>query len=290
MRAKIALLLLLAVAVSGAILWGLWPVKLAPYYGPKQPTHGYSAGGSACQPERLAKLRGARAAAQADRCGDAAEKERIDTTQLEETSRGTWAAEQTVWVGIRQARVAVVQAVVLALALVAAGWAAWEAMQAAQVAKRVVTDLERPWLVFMGAEVERRERPDEPIRPNYFWVRLKFKNVGRMPAVVNGIDTRVIDKTLLGDIPDYTLGTEVHFGLMRIIVPMEEVFTRQAGAPQTPIPKGGSPPIEYAYFGRVQYDGLISAGHETGFVFIVSPHMVAIGNFERESAALSYYR
>ena len=72
----------------------------------------------------------------------------------------------------------------LNLFLVVSTFMLWRATsKSAQIAERTLVDLERPWLFLAGATIRRRDLPGQPLTPNFWFIKLHWKNVGRSPAL-----------------------------------------------------------------------------------------------------------
>src|SRR5271170_2169488 len=78
--------------------------------------------------------------------------------------------------------------------------AAKAAQRSAAVSERALVELERPWLFLESAEVTRRAPPDVP---NAWYVSLKWKNVGRTPAIDIQCTFKIEDENTLPKLPDY---------------------------------------------------------------------------------------
>jgi hypothetical protein len=97
--------------------------------------------------------------------------------------------------------------------------------RAAAAAEKGLTELERPWVFLEGATVSRD--PFQPISaPNYWTISLHFKNLGRMPAVVDSLLFYIKPKDELSGKPFYsgmhelccpqTLGSGASFETMKV--------------------------------------------------------------------------
>ena len=86
-----------------------------------------------------------------------------------------------------------------------AGWLAFDAVQE-QIAQERERELhmERPWLFLEGATVSRRDiAPGQPIVPNDWFIKLRWKNVGRNPAIIERCEFKLVDKDVISMRPDY---------------------------------------------------------------------------------------
>jgi hypothetical protein len=81
--------------------------------------------------------------------------------------------------------------------------AAFAAKDSAEIARRSLTELERPWLFIEGAKITRRELPNEPIKPNDWFITFTCKNVRRSPAVIKECIIKLEDRDTLPPKPNY---------------------------------------------------------------------------------------
>jgi hypothetical protein len=65
---------------------------------------------------------------------------------------------------------------------VAAKDAAEAAIRQAKIAERALTEVERPWLFFIGAEVDRRKSLSGLVEPNQLFIELHWRSTPATPA------------------------------------------------------------------------------------------------------------
>lgn len=152
--------------------------------------------------------------------------------------------------------------------------------KAATIAERALTELERPWLFLQGARITWRDShtPPAPRLPNDWFISLKWKNVGRMPALVEDCIFKFADKASLPTSPDYS--DAGHLRCPGTVAPNEEVDTTVVG------PAPGRP-NELVFFGRITYKELNGKLHHTGFALEVAPHMPTFDRHAND--AYDYY-
>jgi hypothetical protein len=145
--------------------------------------------------------------------------------------------------------------------------------------------LERPWLFIEGATVSRREKPNEPITPNNWFITFKCRNVGRSPLVVDECIVKLQDRDTLPPRPNYD-GANPH-GTQRWASPNEAFETEPpfGPAPETAMKDGR--PIEFIVYGRITYSELNGTKHQTGFAVAVSAYMAAFTGYPND--AYDYY-
>ncbi len=144
-----------------------------------------------------------------------------------------------------------------------------ETAATARIAERALTEHERPWLFMLGSTVSRRDLPGQAPIPNNYFVNLRWKNVGRSPAVIR--DCRFIfeDYTAMANEPDYSRCLQ--FGLPRTVAVGEEIEMQN---PVGPAP-GPNNAAEKAMWGKVIYAELGGKTHTTGFCIRVSQYIAA---------------
>jgi hypothetical protein len=70
-------------------------------------------------------------------------------------------------------------------------------------AEKGLTELERPWIFLEGTTVTRR--PGQPTSvPNYWYISLHVKNLGRMPAIIDSCLFEIKPKTELPEKPVFS--------------------------------------------------------------------------------------
>jgi hypothetical protein len=151
----------------------------------------------------------------------------------------------------------------------------WKATsRSAKIAETALTDLERPWLFLEGTTIRRRDLPGQPLTPNFFFIKLHWKNVGRSPALTGECIFEFKPKLGLSAYPVYSSD---HPGLMmpRTVAVGESVETSEVG------PASGKDEI-LVFYGRLSYTELNGKSHQTGFAVEISPHMAACSPYGDE--------
>jgi hypothetical protein len=151
--------------------------------------------------------------------------------------------------------------------------------RAAAAAERALTDVERPWLFLEWAGVRWRGADPPPKgQPNDWFITLRFRNIGRMPALVDDCIFKIEDKVSLPRRPNYNNSS--HLTLRRSIPVNEEAETQPVGpAPGRPNP--------LVFYGRMTYKELNGRVHHTGFALEVAPH--GAGYISYNNDAYDYY-
>jgi hypothetical protein len=140
----------------------------------------------------------------------------------------------------------------------------------AQIAERALTEHERPWLFLESASVKMRDPETMTVVRNNWFIKLHFKNVGRMPAIVTDFICKIAEMNTLGPMPDYQGGFQLP--VQRTISVGEVVESGEVGpAPTTENQRGA----ELVFFGCITYSELGGKQHKTGFALRVSPYMPA---------------
>jgi hypothetical protein len=140
----------------------------------------------------------------------------------------------------------------------------------ARIAERALTEHERPWLFLESASVKMRDPETMTVIRNNWFIKLRFKNVGRAPAVVTDCLCKINAMKTLGQFPDY--GGAFQLGVQRTISVGEMVETDETGPAPTEENRKGE---ELVFFGRLVYSELNGRTHATGFALRVSPYMPA---------------
>jgi hypothetical protein len=154
--------------------------------------------------------------------------------------------------------------------------AARGAQKSADTSARALADFERPWLFSEGVTITARREP--PYENNWF-IQFHFKNVGRMPAIVEACAVKFGERALLPPMPDYS--NEAAIDISRTFAVGESAVTRAMG----PALLGHS--REMVAYGRLTYVELNGKRHSTGFAYAVSPMFPASAIYA--SDAYSYY-
>ena len=158
----------------------------------------------------------------------------------------------------------------------------WRATKrSAETAERALSEHERPWLFLQGATIARGELPGQRTVPNNFFIHLKWKNVGRSPAIIEECSFKFEDINKVGEEPNYSdAGQLSASGTVSV---GEEFETNAVG----PAPTAANANIQYIMFGRLTYTELGGRQHHTGFALQISPHIAAFSRYGE--AAYDYY-
>jgi len=132
---------------------------------------------------------------------------------------------------------------------------------------RATIGLERPYLFVDRVHIKRDSGPGDI---NAWFIRFKFRNVGRAPAEINECKIGIRDKDLLEDEPDYTDAADMPF--VQILAP-NRTFWTQAMGPSAPIRMKEGKAVQFVVFGKIKYKDLMGNDHETRFSAEVSPNM-----------------
>jgi hypothetical protein len=158
----------------------------------------------------------------------------------------------------------------------------WDATNAAvKVSERALIENERPW-IFRGI-VTIRWRDKDAMKPNDWWVSIAWKNVGRMPALIDRIEFKIKDKKTLPSAPDYDGADMLAF--IPSLAQDQEHETGEVGVAKARDDSGAV--IEYVFFGRVIYREMNGTERHSGFAISLSPHFPAAVEFN--NAAYNYY-
>jgi hypothetical protein len=158
------------------------------------PSADYEPGGARCEPAVLAAIRDNRkAAAERERCSDAAEEHRLKSDDLVQQTRAANAADQSARTNYDLARMALWGTIGGFLTLIAASLAAYYARDAAKASRETVTAfvaVERPRLVpgLDGCWYDEEKT----------YLALKAENVGKTSAYVDRLYYNVLE----GPIPN----------------------------------------------------------------------------------------
>ncbi len=140
---------------------------------------------------------------------------------------------------------------------------------AASVAKSatVVIGLERSWLF---VDKYRLSSDDGYRTPNNWTIVLRWRNVGRAPAIVEEFVLQIRDIDALPPTPDYRDASLVVCHA-HAVTP-DRTFVTQRVGPSSAIAMKEGRPVQFVIFGRIVYRQLSGARHATGFAMSVSPH------------------
>jgi hypothetical protein len=159
------------------------------------------------------------------------------------------------------------------------------AQRSADVAERSLTEHQRPWIFLDVVTVNWRDRlGDDDHRVNDWWISLKWKNVGRSPAMIRQFQFAITDADSLPAEPDYTRCQPD--GVAPSLPEGKEFDTRQVGPSQGVKPDGSV--IQYVFWGRLLYSEMNRKEHASGFALRVGTHFPAAVEDSRE-AAYNYY-
>lgn len=154
-----------------------------------------------------------------------------------------------------------------------AGWLAFQAVQEQMKQERNrEMRVERPWLFLQGATIRRRDIPGQPLVPNNWFIKLRWKNVGRSPALIERCEFKLADKDIISARPDYTNSGDLQAPAM---VPQDTEFETNEVGPSPAIGTKNGQPVFFVFFGRMTYKDLRGVIHHTGFAVEVSPHIAA---------------
>ena len=166
----------------------------------------------------------------------------------------------------------------------AAKTAADAALRQVEIAEKAL-HVERPWLIVDGAHVTRREPPDVP---NAWFLKIKCKNIGRTPAIVDKCTVCFSPMEKLGDVPDYSNGE--NYGAPNSVSVGGEFDLQEFGPGAGPARVGADGKgHRIIVYGVLTYHALGGAdeAHKTGFSMEVSAHIPAITSYPGK--AYDYY-
>lgn len=166
-----------------------------------------------------------------------------------------------------------------------AGWLAFQAVQE-QIRQEREREMrmERPWLFLEGATISRRELPGQPITPNNWSIKLRWKNVGRSPAIVERCEFKLTDRGIIPAQPDYNNSGDL---LTPAMIAQDTEFETNEVGPGPSIGTKNGQPVQFIFFGRQTYKDLTGIIHRTGFAVEVSPHIAAF--VPHHNRAYDYY-
>ena len=166
-----------------------------------------------------------------------------------------------------------------------AGWLAFEAVQEQirQEREREMR-LERPWLFLEGATVSRRDIQGQPPIPNSWFAKLRWKNLGRSPAIIERCEFKLADKDTIPTQPDYSDPGDL---LTPAMVAQNTEFDTNDVGPASHVTTKDGQPVQFVFFGRLTYKDLSGVLHHTGFAIEIAPHMAAF--IPHHNRAYDYY-
>lgn len=187
------------------------------------------------------------------------------------------------WVTWGMVRIARDQRADMLRSINAAEKAAKAARKSAKVAEQTLVEHERPWVFRYTVHVEWRDMPNIPF--NNWMISLKWKNVGRSPALIKKYEFSFVDKDKLPITPDYSKCTQV--GVVSSIANGDSFKTQKVGLSLGGEKRPDGKPVEYVFFGRLIYTDMNGRHHCSGFALMIAP----IGCFalEYNSDSYNYY-
>jgi hypothetical protein len=145
--------------------------------------------------------------------------------------------------------------------------ASQEATEAAARSADIVIQLERSWLF-----IDRyRLTGDDGYQTSNNWtIVLRWRNVGRAPAIVEEFILKLCDIDVLPPHPDYSDASLVVCNA-HAVMPGQTFVTQRLG-PSPAIAMKEGEPVQFVIFGKIIYRQLSGGRHATGFAMSVSPH------------------
>lgn len=137
---------------------------------------------------------------------------------------------------------------------------------AAATSADAVALLERAWLF---VDNYRLASDDRYRTPNSWTIVLRWRNVGRAPAIVDEFTLKIADADTLPPAPDYAEASLVVCNA-HAVEPGHTFVTQRVGPGAAIATKEGRP-VEFVVFGRLVYRQLGGGRHATGFALRVSP-------------------
>jgi len=145
--------------------------------------------------------------------------------------------------------------------------ASQEATDAAAKSAAIVIQLERSWLFIDKC----RLGSDDGYQTSNNWtIVLRWRNVGRAPAIVEEFILKLGDSDALPPSPDYGAASLVVCNA-HAVMPGQTFVTQRLG-PSSAIAMKEGRPVQFVVFGKIIYRQLSGARHATGFALSVSPH------------------
>jgi hypothetical protein len=174
-------------------------------------------------------------------------------------------------------------------AAAAATTQAQELRRSADATERVLTELERPWLFLEATQITWRDTPLPPGGTrgtgvfgtgvlNDWLITLKFRNIGRMPALIEACAFKIEDKASLPQVPDYSNSS--FLATSRTVRSGDIIETQSVG----PAPGRQNPLV---FYGRVIYKELNGRTHHAGFALEMSWYVPACSPYNND--AYDYY-
>lgn len=233
---------------------------------------GYFPGGSGCRPSHIAQLKGGPYyRPRLDRCAQATETHRLQIASLKAqttAAHAAWAEARLVyWL----TRVLVVATLFTGWILAAMLWVAWALSRRPTAPSVEPLDVARPLLQLDGISVSRRAGAD-PV--GGFFVKLKWKNVGGAPAVIEDCVVSCDALERLPKQPDYAAAIAI--ATPRGLKP-NAAFETGGFGPAVAARAGdvrnvaNGAPRRVAVYGRLTYRDVAGRRHVTGFSMEVAP-------------------
>jgi hypothetical protein len=148
----------------------------------------------------------------------------------------------------------------------------------AQIAERALREHERPWLFLEGASVRMRDPRTSTVIQNNWFIKLRFKNVGRSPAVVTDCIFKIAELSGLPAHPKYSGAGQL--SVQRTVSVGETAETSEVGPAPTSKNRQGA---ELVFFGKLSYSELNGKLHHTGFALRVAPMMPATVSYDNRN-------
>ena len=249
---------------------------------------GFFPGGSGCRPAHVAQLWGGPYyRPRIDRCAQAAETHRLQIASL----KAQTAAAHAAWAETRLVywltRALVVATIFTGWILAAMLWTAWAlSRRGPQQPSVAPLDVARPLLQLDGVSVSRRAGAGAD-RQGGFFVKLKWKNVGSAPALIEACVVSCDALEWLPKQPDYAAAVAI--ATPRSLKP-EAAFETGGFGPALAARAGdvrnvaNAAPRRVAVYGRLTYRDVAGRRHVTGFSMEVAPDAQAM----RRLAAPAY--
>jgi hypothetical protein len=153
-------------------------------------------------------------------------------------------------------------------------------IRTARAAEQALTEVERPWLFLQEIKIIWRGQHPPPTGLYNEWIAtLVFRNIGRMPAVVEDLVFKIEPKTRLPPKPNYNGAN--HLSIRRAIPTDVEAEAQGVG------PAPGPDPTPLVFYGVLTYRELGGKVHHTGFAREMSWYMA--GEIPYANAAYDYY-
>ena len=137
---------------------------------------------------------------------------------------------------------------------------------AAATSAGTIALLERAWLF---VDNYRLSSEDRYRTPNGWTIALRWRNVGRAPAIVDEFVLKLEDADTLPPEPDYADASLVVCNA-HAVEPGHTFVTQRVGPTEAIATKNGRP-VDFVVFGKLVYRQLGGARHTTGFALRVSP-------------------